>query len=154
MLEIKNLTKRFGGLAAVNEVSTVVEQGKINAIIGPNGAGKTTFFNLVAGAIPPTSGSITYQGRDITGLRADQIALLGISRTFQSTTLFDMATVVDNLIVGHRLRTKSGLVDAPGRKTAPGAVKPGRSAAMAGTARAHAAALGDASTKFTPASSR
>ncbi len=111
MLEIRNLTKRFGGLAAVNDVSTVVEQGKINAIIGPNGAGKTTFFNLVAGAIPPTSGTITYQGRDITGQRADQIALLGISRTFQSTTLFDMATVLDNLIVGHRLRTKSGLVD-------------------------------------------
>jgi len=111
MLEIRNLTKRFGGLAAVNDVSTTIERGKINAIIGPNGAGKTTFFNLVAGTINPTTGSISYQGRDITDLRADQVALLGISRTFQTTTLFDMATVLDNLIVGHRLRTRSGLVD-------------------------------------------
>ncbi|HYF44528.1 MAG TPA: ABC transporter ATP-binding protein [Ramlibacter sp.] len=111
MLEIRNLTKRFGGLAAVNDVTTTVEQGKVNAIIGPNGAGKTTFFNLISGVHRATSGSIHYQGQDVTGLRADQVARLGISRTFQTTTLFDMATVLDNLIVGHRLRTKSGLVD-------------------------------------------
>jgi branched-chain amino acid transport system ATP-binding protein len=111
VLEIRNVSKHFGGLAAVNEVSTTIEAGKVNAIIGPNGAGKTTFFNLVGGTIPPTSGSILYEGRDITGLRADQVALLGISRTFQATTLFDMATVLDNLIVGHRLRTRSGLLD-------------------------------------------
>jgi branched-chain amino acid transport system ATP-binding protein len=111
VLEIRNVTKRFGGLTAVNEVTTTIEQGKVNAIIGPNGAGKTTFFNLVSGTIAPTSGSIVYQGQDITGRRADQVALLGISRTFQTTTLFDMATVLDNLIVGHRLRTRSGLVD-------------------------------------------
>ena len=76
MLEIRNVTKRFGGLAAVNGVTTTLERGKVNAIIGPNGAGKTTFFNLVGGTIAPTSGSIVYQGRDITGLRADQVALL------------------------------------------------------------------------------
>ena len=111
MLEISHLTKRFGGLAAVHDVSTTIEAGRINAIIGPNGAGKTTFFNLVSGTIAPTTGSIVYEGRDITGLRADQVALLGISRTFQATTLFDMATVLDNLIVGHRLRTQSGLMD-------------------------------------------
>ena len=111
MLEVRNVSKRFGGLAAVNEVTTRIEPGKVNAIIGPNGAGKTTFFNLVSGTLRPTSGSIVYQGRDISGLRADQVARLGIARTFQSTTLFDMATVLDNLIVGHRLRTKSGLVD-------------------------------------------
>jgi len=111
VLEIRNLTKRFGGLAAVNDVTTTVEQGKVNAIIGPNGAGKTTFFNLISGVHRATSGSIHYQGQDVTGLRADQVARLGISRTFQTTTLFDMATVLDNLIVGHRLRTKSGLVD-------------------------------------------
>ncbi len=111
MLEIRNLTKRFGGLAAVNDVSTTVERGKVNAIIGPNGAGKTTFFNLISSVHRPTSGSIHFEGQDVTQLRADQVALLGISRTFQTTTLFDMATVLDNLIVGHRLRTKSGLVD-------------------------------------------
>ena len=111
MLEVRNLTKRFGGLAAVSEVSTRIEKGKINAIIGPNGAGKTTFFNLISGVVAPTAGSITFEGRDITGLRADQVARLGISRTFQTTALFDMATVLDNLIVGHRLRTESGLFD-------------------------------------------
>ena len=111
MLEIQNLTKRFGGLTAVHDVSISFEKNKINAIIGPNGAGKTTFFNLIRGAIPPTSGKIVFDGQDVTGLRADQVAQLGISRTFQTTTLFDRASVLDNLIVGHRLRTKSGLMD-------------------------------------------
>ena len=111
MLEIQNLTKRFGGLSAVHDISISFEKNKINAIIGPNGAGKTTFFNLISGAIPPTSGKIIFDGRDVTGLRADQVAVLGISRTFQTTTLFDRASVLDNLIVGHRLRTKSGLLD-------------------------------------------
>ena len=111
MLEIRNLSKRFGGLAAVSDVSTTIEKGKINAIIGPNGAGKTTFFNLISGVHRPTSGSISFNGQDVTNLRADQIAQLGVSRTFQTTALFDMATVLDNLIVGHRLRTKSGLLD-------------------------------------------
>lgn len=111
MLEISNLSKRFGGLAAVSDVTTTIEQGRVNAIIGPNGAGKTTFFNLISGVHRPTSGSITFKGVDVTHLRADQVARLGISRTFQTTALFDMATVLDNLIVGHRLRTQSGLLD-------------------------------------------
>jgi branched-chain amino acid transport system ATP-binding protein len=111
MLEIQNLTKRFGGLSAVHDVSISFEKNKINAIIGPNGAGKTTFFNLISGAIPPTSGKIVFDGRDVTGLRADQVAQLGVSRTFQATTLFERASVLDNLIVGHRLRTRSGLMD-------------------------------------------
>ncbi|MBK4734179.1 ABC transporter ATP-binding protein [Noviherbaspirillum pedocola] len=111
MLEIQSLTKRFGGLTAVHDVSISFEKGKINAIIGPNGAGKTTFFNLISGAIRPTSGKILFDGNDVTGLRADQVAQLGVSRTFQTTTLFDRATVLDNLIVGHRLRTRSGLMD-------------------------------------------
>jgi branched-chain amino acid transport system ATP-binding protein len=111
MLEIRNLTKLFGGLAAVNDVSTTIEQGKIHAIIGPNGAGKTTFFNLASGVHRPTSGSVHFEGVDVTQMRADRIARLGVSRTFQTTALFDMATVLDNLIVGHRLRTKSGLLD-------------------------------------------
>ena len=111
MLEIHHLSKRFGGLAAVNDVSTTIEEGKINAIIGPNGAGKTTFFNLISGVHLPTSGTITFKGTDVTNLRTDQVAQLGVSRTFQTTALFDQATVLDNLIVGHRLRTRSGLWD-------------------------------------------
>ena len=111
MLKVASLTKQFGGLTAVNDVSIDFERGAINAIIGPNGAGKTTFFNLISGACQPTTGSIVFDGKDVTGLRADQVARLGISRTFQTTTLFDTASVLDNLIVGHRLRTKSTLLD-------------------------------------------
>jgi branched-chain amino acid transport system ATP-binding protein len=111
MLELTSLTKCFGGLTAVNGISARFERGTINAIIGPNGAGKTTFFNLVSGALCPTSGRIVLDGRDVTGLRADQVARLGVARTFQSTTLFDGASVLDNLIVGHRLRTRSTLLD-------------------------------------------
>lgn len=111
MLKIDHLTKTFGGLAAVNDVSTVIEEGRINAIIGPNGAGKTTFFNLISCVHRPTSGTITFNGQDVTSLRTDQVAKLGVARTFQTTALFDRATVLDNLIVGHRLRTRSGLWD-------------------------------------------
>ena len=111
MPEVSGLTKRFGGNTAVNEVSTTVEPGRINAIIGPNGAGKTTFFNLISGVHQPSAGSIRFQGRDVTRLPADAMARLGIARTFQTTTLFDRTSVLDNLIVGHRLRTRSGLWD-------------------------------------------
>lgn len=111
MLKTESLTRQFGGLTAVRDVSVSLEKGRINAIIGPNGAGKTTFFNLISGAIRPTSGRIHFNGQDVTGLRSDQVARLGIARTFQTTNLFDRATVLDNLIVGHRLRTRSGLLD-------------------------------------------
>jgi len=111
MLKIDHLTKTFGGLAAVSDVSTVIEEGRINAIIGPNGAGKTTFFNLISCVHKPTSGTITFNGQDVTSLRTDQVAKLGVARTFQTTALFDRATVLDNLIVGDRLRTRSGLWD-------------------------------------------
>ncbi|SEN56076.1 amino acid/amide ABC transporter ATP-binding protein 1, HAAT family [Mesobacillus persicus] len=111
-LETKNLTKRFGGNTAVNNVDFAIEQGKINAIIGPNGAGKSTFFNLISGFHPPTSGQVIFKGKDITKLPSNKIAELGVARTFQTTNLFDQATVLDNVIVGHRLRTKSNLFDA------------------------------------------
>jgi branched-chain amino acid transport system ATP-binding protein len=111
MLEVQSLTKRFGGLTAVKEITATFEQGKINAIIGPNGAGKTTFFNLISGFHRPTSGRIMLEGRDVAGLRPDRMAKLGIGRTFQATSLFDQATVIDNLIVGHRLRTQSTFWD-------------------------------------------
>ena len=111
MLDIVALTKQFFGLTAVDSVTTRFERGQVSAIIGPNGAGKTTFFNLVAGTHRPTSGRITFNGLDVTGMRPHQVARLGIARTFQTTHLFDNATVLDNLIVGHRLRTRSGLWD-------------------------------------------
>jgi branched-chain amino acid transport system ATP-binding protein len=111
MLEIEALTKKFFGLTAVDQVSTRVAEGQITAIIGPNGAGKTTFFNLIAGTHAPTSGRIVFKGRDVTGMRPDRIARLGVARTFQTTNLFDNATVLDNLIVGHRLRTHANLWD-------------------------------------------
>ena len=85
MLEIQNLTKRFGGLTAVHDVSINFERNKINAIIGPNGAGKTTFFNLISGAIPPTSGKIIFDGQYVTGLRAYKVSTLGVYLTFQTT---------------------------------------------------------------------
>ncbi|MHB0774055.1 ABC transporter ATP-binding protein [Halomonas sp. WWR20] len=111
MLKIERLTKMFGGLAAVNDVSVEFETGKINAIIGPNGAGKSTFFNLISAVHKPTSGRIIIDGQDVTRMRCDLVARLGVGRTFQTTHLFDQATVLDNLIVGHRLRTRSGLWD-------------------------------------------
>lgn len=111
-LETKNLTKKFGGLVAVNNVDFAIEQGKINAIIGPNGAGKSTFFNLISGFHRPSSGQVIFKGQDITKLPSNKIAELGVARTFQTTNLFEQSTVLDNVIVGHRLRTKSNLLDA------------------------------------------
>ena len=112
LLETKNLTKRFGGLIAVNNVNFSIERGKINAIIGPNGAGKSTFFNLISGFHKPTAGQIIFKGEDITHLPANKRAKLGIARTFQTTHLFEQSTVLDNVIIGHRLRTSSTLFDA------------------------------------------
>ncbi|KZM55556.1 ABC transporter ATP-binding protein [Aeribacillus pallidus] len=110
-LETRQLTKQFGGLVAVDHVNFSVEKGKINAIIGPNGAGKSTFFNLISGFYPPSSGQVMYKGQDITRLPPNKIAKLGIARTFQTTHLFEQANVLDNVLIGFRLRTKSNLID-------------------------------------------
>ncbi|MFC0558030.1 ABC transporter ATP-binding protein [Halalkalibacter alkalisediminis] len=112
LLTIDQLTKSFGGLTAVQNVSASIERGKITAVIGPNGAGKSTFFNLISGFHLPTTGRIIFKGQDISKLKAENVARLGIGRTFQTTHLFEQATVLENVIVGHRLRTKSGLIDA------------------------------------------
>ncbi|REJ20237.1 MAG: high-affinity branched-chain amino acid ABC transporter ATP-binding protein LivG [Bacillaceae bacterium] len=111
-LETRQLTKQFGGLVAVDQVNFSVEKGKINAIIGPNGAGKSTFFNLISGFYPPSSGQVMFKGQDITRLPPNKIAKLGIARTFQTTHLFEQANVLDNVLIGFRLRTKSNLIDA------------------------------------------
>lgn len=108
LLKVEKLTKRFEGLVAVNDVSFILNQGEILAIIGPNGAGKSSLFNLISGILPPTSGHIYLQGEKITGLKPYRVAEKGIARTFQTTTLFDQLRVVDNLAIGHKLRTTSG----------------------------------------------
>lgn len=112
VLKAEKITKAFGGLMAVNSVDLDVKKGHIQAVIGPNGAGKSTFFNLISGFHPTTSGTITFKGIDITKMPPNKIAKLGIARTFQTTNLFEEATVLDNVIIGNRLRTKSGLWDA------------------------------------------
>lgn len=111
MIETHKVVKTHGSTTVLHGVSVQIPVGQFTAIIGPNGAGKTTFFNLISAMHKPTSGTITFNGQDVTSLRPDQVARLGIARTFQATSLFDKASVLDNLIVGHRLRTRSGLWD-------------------------------------------
>src|SRR5262252_8858393 len=109
-LEVKNVSKRFGNLMAVNNVSLAVPKGELHAIIGPNGAGKTTFFNLISGLFPPSAGSIWFDGHDITSLAPHQRVALGIARTFQITEIFPELSVFENVRVsaevtdGFRLR--------------------------------------------------
>lgn len=108
LLEIEHLVMRFGGLTAVNDFSMRIERGEIVGLIGPNGAGKTTVFNLITGVYRPTQGRIIFNGKDITGLRPDIIAGLGITRTFQNIRLFKGLTVFENVALGYHLRLKSG----------------------------------------------
>jgi len=112
LLEVRDLTKRFGGLTAVQDVSFNIERGSITAIIGPNGAGKSTLFNLISGYYPTTSGTLTFDGQDITGMPMHVIARRGMARTFQTTCLFANQRVIDNAAVAYRMHTKSGLFDA------------------------------------------
>jgi branched-chain amino acid transport system ATP-binding protein len=112
LLTIRDLTKRYGGLTAVDGVSFDVARGSITAIIGPNGAGKSTCFNLISGYVQPTSGTLVYDGRDITRLSDHRVARLGIARTFQTTALFRNLTVLDNVIVGASMHAKSTVLDA------------------------------------------
>jgi ABC-type branched-subunit amino acid transport system ATPase component len=111
LLRVEGLTRLFGGLVAVNKVDFEVPEGKIMAIIGPNGAGKSTLFNLIGGTIPPSSGKITFADRDITGWKPYRVARQGIARTFQTTALFEELPVYVNLVIGRRMRTRSGLWD-------------------------------------------
>jgi len=110
LLEIKNLSRSFGGLQAVSDVSFALEPGLIKAVIGPNGAGKTTLFNLICGNIPPSSGSISFQGQQIEGLAAHQIAALGMSRTFQNIKIFPGMTALENVMVGCHTRSRAGFI--------------------------------------------
>ena len=109
VLEVEKLSKYFGGLAAVNEVDLDVVDSEILGLIGPNGAGKTTLFNVISGFFPPTSGKVIFGGRDIVGLKAHEIANLGISRTFQASTLFMNLSVLDNVFTGYHMSYKTSI---------------------------------------------
>jgi branched-chain amino acid transport system ATP-binding protein len=110
MLDVVNVSKRFGSLVALQDISLHVAAGELRAIIGPNGAGKTTLFNLVSGFFRPTSGTVTFDGRDVTTLPAHERVALGIARTFQITEIFPELTVFENVRIsmevsaGYRLR--------------------------------------------------
>ncbi len=109
LFEAQHVTKRFGGLTAVNDVSLHVDQGSIISVIGPNGAGKTTFFNIVTGIYQPDEGSITLGGQSLVGARPDQIAARGITRTFQNIRLFSNMTVLENVLVGMHSKLQTGI---------------------------------------------
>jgi branched-chain amino acid transport system ATP-binding protein len=110
LLEIKDVTLKFGGVVAVNTLSLSVNEGEVYAIVGPNGAGKSTVFNLISRFYQPASGSITFDGQNLLDRAADQVADLGIARTFQNIELFDQATVLQNLLVGLHRHRKTSLV--------------------------------------------
>jgi len=109
VLEVRGMTRRFGGLIAVDKVSFAVRRGEIFGLIGPNGAGKTTLFNLITGLTPPSSGNLRYEGQDITGQRPYQIAKKGIARTFQNIRLFGNLTALDNVMIARHIHTRSGV---------------------------------------------
>jgi branched-chain amino acid transport system ATP-binding protein len=105
ILEVENVSMRFGKFVALNNVTTKFEAGKLSAIIGPNGAGKSTFFNVVSGAFPPSSGRLKFQGRDITGLAQHEFARNGIAKSFQITNVFKQLTAHENVRVAAQMRS-------------------------------------------------
>lgn len=109
LLETTDLTKRFGGLSAVSHLDLTVEEGEIVGLIGPNGAGKTTCFNLLSGFLPPTVGTIAFGGANITGLKPPHIVQRGLVRTFQLTTLFQDITVLENVLLGLHVHSRTGI---------------------------------------------
>ncbi len=111
LLEINNATLKFGGVVAVNDLSFSVEEGEVYAIVGPNGAGKSTAFNLISRFYEPFAGTFRFDGNNLLDLDADQVADLGIARTFQNIELFDHATVLQNLLVGRHRHRKTTLLE-------------------------------------------
>jgi branched-chain amino acid transport system ATP-binding protein len=109
LLELKGVSKIFGGLAALDAVSFSLQQGEVLGLIGPNGAGKTTLFNVVTSFLMPTSGEIFLAGEKISGLKSHSITQRGISRTFQNIRLFDQMTVEENVMVGRHCRSRAGV---------------------------------------------
>jgi branched-chain amino acid transport system ATP-binding protein len=112
LLELRHVTRTFGGLTAVGDVSFDVEEGTVVGLIGPNGAGKTTTFNLITGNYKVSRGTITFQGRPIAGKLTHKIVKLGIARTFQNIRLFQQLTAVENVLAGRHCRTAAGLLSS------------------------------------------
>src|SRR5215813_8254252 len=112
LLAVTGVSKRFGGVRAVEDVSIAVQRGEIASIIGPNGAGKTSLLNMISGFYRPDTGSIVFQGHDISRSRPAEVAALGIARTFQNIALFSGMTVLDNIMLGRHVRMKSGVLSA------------------------------------------
>lgn len=112
ILETRGVTKRFGGLSAVDNVTIQVPEGSIYAIIGPNGAGKTTLYNCITGFYPSDEGDMLFQGESLVGLTPDRITKKGISRTYQNIRLFPAMTALENILVGAHPRLKTSMVDA------------------------------------------
>lgn len=113
LLEVTNLTKRFGGMTAVSNVSLSVKPGEIRGIIGPNGSGKSTLFNLISGVYKPEPGArVVFDGDDITGWNSHEIAAHGIARTFQMLRIFSGMTVLDNMLIGHHSMMRYGMLSA------------------------------------------
>lgn len=110
LLDAREVTKTFGGLTAVNKVDFVIEKGMIAGLIGPNGAGKTTFFNNITGIYTPTSGALTFDGRNLVGVKSHDITTLGIARTFQNIRLFSNMTALENVMIGCQVRMNTGLL--------------------------------------------
>lgn len=112
LLKVKNLTKKFGGVTAVNDVSFEVGEGEIVAVIGPNGAGKTTLFNMISSFVQPTVGEVLFQGQKLTGKKIFDLAPLGISRTFQNLQIFSNMTVLENVMMGTSVKLKTNVFSA------------------------------------------
>ena len=110
ILSVENVTKKYGGLVAVNNVSFTVAPGEILSVIGPNGAGKSTLFKLISSFVRTTSGQVLFEGRRISNLTPHVVARLGVVRTFQETTIFRSMTVRENIVVSHHLRSKASLL--------------------------------------------
>jgi branched-chain amino acid transport system ATP-binding protein len=109
ILEAKKITKRFGGLTALSDVSFAIEQGQIFGLIGPNGAGKTTMFNVLTGLYQHDEGVVSFNGQPLTGITPDRIAKLGVARTFQNIRLFNNLSAIENVMIGRHVRTHTGV---------------------------------------------
>lgn len=112
LLELRNVTMRFGGVTALNDVSLEVKEGEILALIGPNGAGKTTIFNVITGVYKPTSGQILFEEKSIVGKKRHQVTKTGIARTFQNIRLFGESSALENVVTGADIHSKSGVIGA------------------------------------------